>query len=116
MPFTVTGKNTALAAVSGTAVFASLHTAQPTQTAPAEVSGGTPAYARKAITWTVNNGTANLNEQPNFDVPPTTTITYVGFWSAATGGNLIAFSSVTEETFGAQGVYVISDANLVITD
>jgi hypothetical protein len=114
MPFTTAGKNTALTSLATSCAYASLHTAVPT--GGAEVTGGSPAYARKPVTWTVSSGTANLNETPNFDVPASTTITYVGFYNASTGGTLQAYASVTSETFGSQGVYVISDANLVITD
>ena len=68
--------------------YASLHTADPAGTGANEVSGGTPAYARKAITWNTGSVDGQVVSNPvTIDVPPATTITHVGLWDAATGGN-----------------------------
>jgi len=68
------------------APYISLHTNDPGQNGANEVSGGSPAYARKQTTWApATNGLA-IGSEVTFDVPPNTTITHVGFWSAATGG------------------------------
>jgi hypothetical protein len=116
MPFTTDGKNAALTALSNACTYASLHTGVPSTGTPNEVSGGSPAYARVQVSWTVSNGQATLSGQPSFNVPANTTVTYVGFWNAATGGTLEAYAQVTSETFGSQGAYVISAATLVISD
>jgi hypothetical protein len=79
-----------------------------------EISGGSPAYARKAIAW---NSAAddNVDDSTNgavFDVPASAVVNYVGFFSASTAGTLYGIDQVTEETFGAQGTYTLTDADL----
>lgn len=62
----------------------SLHTAFPGVTGANEVSGGAPAYARKAIvTNAASGGQRLLNAAVTFDVPAST-IRWVGFWNGAT--------------------------------
>jgi hypothetical protein len=62
----------------------SLHTAYPGTTGTNEVSGGTPAYARKAITLFAASGGQRVNSTTiNFDVPATT-VRWVGAWNGAT--------------------------------
>lgn len=73
-------KNPMLDHLASLAVFASLHTGDPSTTGANEVTGGSPAYARKAITWNAASGGAlDNNANPVFDVPSGTTVTYVGF-------------------------------------
>lgn len=97
----------------------SLHTAFPA-TAANEVTGGTPAYARKAITFeaaagTETPGSIDVTAAPTFDVPGGTTVASVGFWTALTAGTLMADDDVVSETFAAQGTYQLTDADLSIT-
>ncbi|MGH9928794.1 MAG: phage tail fiber protein [Pyrinomonadaceae bacterium] len=67
--------------------FASLHTAY-SNTGANEVTGGAPAYARKSITFNAaSGGTKAANNAPVFDVPPGTTIRFMGLWDALTAGN-----------------------------
>ena len=81
-----------------------------------EVSGGSPAYARKAITWnSAAAGALDNNANPVFDVPAGTTITHVGLWSAATAGVFYGSFDITDEAFGAQGTYTLSDADITIS-
>jgi hypothetical protein len=62
---------------------ASLHTAFPGSTGTSEVAGGTPAYARKAITVNAaSGGIRALNASVAFDVPAST-VRWVGFWNGA---------------------------------
>lgn len=99
---------------SGAAVtHAALHTAFP-PTSANEVTGGTPAYARKALTWTaagveaagrVDHGAVT------FDVPGGVTVAAVGYWTAATAGTLMATADVVDEAFAAQGTYTLTDAS-----
>lgn len=106
-------KNAMLDHLAGIAVFASLHTADPGTTGASEVSGGSPAYARKAITWNAAaSGSLDNNANPVFDVPAATTVSFVGFWSAASGGTFYGSSDVTDETFAAQGTYTLTDADI----
>lgn len=111
-----TAKNLMLDALGAVAVYASLHTADPGATGTSEVSGGSPAYARKAITWNAaSGGDLDNNANPVFDVPGSTTITHLGFWSAATGGTFYGSADITDETFGGQGTYTTTDVDLTLT-
>lgn len=63
--------------------LASLHTAYSASGAN-EVTGGSPAYARKAITIASAGGTRSraASTQPVFDVPATT-VRFIGLWTNA---------------------------------
>ncbi|MCA1569796.1 MAG: hypothetical protein LC798_05625 [Chloroflexi bacterium] len=116
MPLNNNAKNAMLDHLATLAGFASLHTADPGTTGTSEVTGGTPAYARKAITWNAA-ASANLdnNANPVFDVPAGTTVSFVGFWSAATSGTFYGSADVTDEVYGAQGTYTLSDADISLS-
>lgn len=88
MPLATAGQNAMLTGGLGNvAVFASLHTGDPSTTGANEVTGGSPAYARKAITWnTVGSGQRTNNGALAFDIPAATTVYWVGLWSALTTG------------------------------
>lgn len=97
-----------------TGEYLSLHSADPADTGANELSGGSPAYARKAVTLdaavmsgsTAQQGHANA---PTFDVPAGSTVAYVGRWNGASGTQWRGSFSVTPETFGAQGTYQVDD-------
>lgn len=113
MPYSTTGKNAMLNYLAGVAVFASLHTAIPGDTGASEVTGGSPAYARKAITWNAAvAGSLDSSNAPVFDVPASTTVSFVGFWSAVTLGVFYGSADVTDEVFAGQGTYTLTDADL----
>lgn len=60
----------------------SLHTAY-SATGANEVTGGTPAYARKAITVAAASARARAaSTAPVFDVPAATTVAWVGLWDS----------------------------------
>lgn len=62
---------------------ASLHTDFPGVTGTNEVTGGAPAYARKAITINAaSGGSRALNAAVNFDVPACT-VKWLGLWNGA---------------------------------
>lgn len=75
---------------------ASLHTGFPGTTGASEVSGGAPAYARKAITFNIaSGGSSDSSNAPVFDVPGSTTIQYVGYWSSpGSPDEFLAFSPI----------------------
>lgn len=109
-------KNVMLDALAGVAVFVSLHTADPGATGTNEVTGGSPAYARKSITWNAAAaGALDDSNAPVFDVPAGTTITHVGLWSASTAGTFYGSFDITDEVFGAQGTYTLSDADVTLS-
>lgn len=70
--------------------FGSLHTAYST-TGTNEVTGGSPAYARKALTWSAASGgsKALAATLPTWDVPAGTTVSWIGAWDAVTVGNFL---------------------------
>ena len=116
MALNSTALNLMLEELATVAVFASLHTDTVGSGSGNEVTGGSPAYARKAITWnTASGGSLDNNANPTFDVPAGTTIRRVGYWSAASAGTYYGDSDITDETFGAQGTYTLTDADITIT-
>lgn len=80
-----------------------------------EISGGSPAYARKAIAFNAAVG-GSMDDSTNgavFDVAASTTVNAVGYHSAVSAGTLLALDDdVTPETFGAQGTYTLTDADV----
>lgn len=111
------GKHLMLAGFSGTAAHASLHTADPGSGGGSEVSGGSPAYARKSISWAApSSGSVATDANIVFDVPGSTTITHLGYWSASSGGTFYGSRALdTNQTFATQGTYTISSGNLTET-
>src|SRR5689334_6710680 len=64
-----------------------------------EISGGSPAYARKAIAF-ASASLALIDDSTNgavFDVPAAAQIDYVGFNTASSSGTLMFCGSVTQE-------------------
>jgi hypothetical protein len=130
MPFAITADNQMLDALAGGSptsiiAFASLHTAY-SATGTNELTGGSPAYARKAITWSAASaGSKASSSAPVFDIPAGTTVAYVGLWSAVTVGTFAAMganggatqfaftAAVSGNTFTAPGS-TYSNGNTVV--
>lgn len=96
---------------AGLALYASLHTADPGGTGASEVTGGSPAYARIAVTWDPASGgvvDADTSTPVVFDVPAGVTVTHGGLWSAATGGTWYGGDPVTVVNFTGQGQYELT--------
>lgn len=107
------GKNVALDGIGAVAGFASLHTATPNSSGSNEVAGGSPAYARKALTWSsASAGSKATSNTPVFDVPAGTTVAYVGFWSLVSGGTFYGYWDVTDEAFVGQGTYTLTAGSI----
>lgn len=86
MAFPNQAKEDAILAVKSGVTHASLHTAAAGTTGANEATGGSPAYARKAITFTDGSADGStVGSQVTFDVPAGTYVE-IGFWTAATGG------------------------------
>jgi hypothetical protein len=79
--------DSAVAGAPGTALFLGLHTALGASST--EVTGGSPAYGRMAITWqaagAVLAGAKDITAAVTFNVPAGT-VRAVGLWSASTAG------------------------------
>jgi len=94
-------------AQSAGAKFGSLHTAYSSSGAN-EVTGGSPAYARKAATWAAaSSGSKATSASMVFDVPASTTVAWVGFWDASTSGT---FLGMTPNGGGTPQDFVVPDA------
>jgi hypothetical protein len=109
-------KNAMLDALAGVAAYGSLHTADPGTTGTNEVTGGSPAYARKALSWaSASGGSVALQATfPVFDVPATT-VAYVGMFSASSGGTYYGHWDVTDEVFAGQGTYTVTSGSVSLT-
>jgi hypothetical protein len=107
MPFTDSARNLALDAIGGAAGFVRIIKRDGTT----EMSGGSPAYARKAITYAAAaTGQKASNAAVTFDLPAASTGTnaayFVGFNSAVTAGTDYGYfalgnQTVKEATFDA---------------
>lgn len=105
MPLVTAGYNALLSGgLSNVAIFASLHTGDPSTTGANEATGGSPAYARKSITYAAaSGGTIASNAAITFDVPAGT-FYHVGLWSASTAGTFYGYFPVGG--FAAQSAVV----------
>jgi hypothetical protein len=92
LPFSTTALDQGLDALAGGSpssiiAYASLHTAY-SATGANELTGGSPAYARQAVTWSAASAgsKASASVAGAFNVPASTTVAFVGLWSASTSG------------------------------
>lgn len=99
---------------SGAAVdFGSDLTATTTIRKVVEISGGSPAYARKAIAFNAASlGTIDDSTAPVFDIPAGAQVDAVGLYDAVSAGTLQAYDDLTNETFAGQGTYTLSDTDI----
>ena len=82
-----------------------------------ELSGGSPAYARKTIAWN-NAAAAVLDDSTNgnpFDVPAGSNVDYQTLHTASTAGNVLMVAPVTRESFAGQGTYTATDVKVNAT-
>lgn len=80
------GRNSACDGIAAVAIFGSLHTGDPSTTGANEATGGSPAYARKSITWAAASGGQRASSvAQSFDVPAGTYY-WKGYFSASTAG------------------------------
>jgi hypothetical protein len=111
----VAGNDFQLAETSGgAAIDFTTDVVDATVTRYVELSGGSPAYARKAIAYNAA-AIGTMDDSTNgavFDVGAGGVVDAVGFFSASSGGTCYAIDPVTQETFGGQGTYTCTDADL----
>jgi hypothetical protein len=104
-------KNSMLDHLGTEVLYMSLHSGYPATTGN-EITGGSPAYARKSVTWSAaSGGSMSASNQPAFDVPACT-VAAVGFFSALTSGTLYGDYDVTDEVFAAQGTYTVTSCSI----
>lgn len=91
-------------------------------TAPGEAGGGTElsgsGYARQSVAMTVTGNTAS--NSANVEFPEATaswgTITHAAIFDASTGGNMLAYASLTtSKTVGAGDIMRFSTSQLTVT-
>lgn len=106
------GKGLMLSGFTASAAYVSLHTADPGSNGASEVTGG--SYSRESASWGSPSAGAVANSGSIvFDVPSATTITHLGYWSAALGGTFYGSRQLdTSQTFSTAGTYTISGGNL----
>ncbi len=111
--YTNAGKIVSLTALGQAAKFIALHNGDPGNTGAGELNGGTPAAGRQAATWTApTTDTLALAVQPTFNVPPGASVSHVGFWTAATGGDLLWSRPLPNvEVYAGQGTYTLLSAS-----
>ncbi len=81
-----------------------------------ELSGGSPAYARLPVTWTLTGGEMRPNADLDFDAPTGVTVDEWRGFSASTGGTDYGGSPIdTPVTFAAQGVFRLVAADTAVT-
>lgn len=104
---TATQKNNLATAYGTAATHAAVYTTVPGGSAGTEVSGGSPAYARKPITWSApSNGVVTATV--TFDIPAGTTVVGGGVHTALTGGSYLDGGAVTSQAFASQGTYALT--------
>lgn len=104
---TVTMRNALATAYGTNAAFAALYTTVPGGSAGTEVTGGSPAYARKALTWGAASGSV-VTVTVTFDVPAGTTVVGAGVHTAITAGTYLDGGAVTSQAFATQGTYTLT--------
>jgi len=78
-----------------------------------EVTGGSPAYARKAVTWTgptAGDGLIRPTADLTFDIPPGGVVDEWRGFTAITAGTDYGGKVLPEETYTGQGTYVLTAA------
>lgn len=110
---------TSNSATRPTAWYLALFTSNPTDAGSgSEVSTSGTAYAREAIAFSVTDDTARNSATVTFD--PATgewgTISYIGIYDAATGGNLLFHGAVTTaKQISIGDTFQVTQNNLSIT-
>jgi hypothetical protein len=86
--------------------YGSLHSAY-SATGSNELAGGSPAYARQALSWSAAAGESKaLASSPMaYNVPGSSTVAWIGLWSALSGGT---FSGMGAN--GGQSQYITTAA------
>lgn len=89
------------------ATHASLHTGSPISAGGNEATGGSPAYARQALSWAAPaSGQGVTSTAETFDVPAGT-YTWLGLWTASTSGTFLGAAPLGGKTLKSVSV----DAN-----
>lgn len=110
-------KNVMLDALGAVLLRLALHSGDPgaADTASNELTGGSPAYARKAVAWgAASGGVITATGSIVFDVPAST-VSWISGWNTA-GTSRYFKKDVTDEVFAAQGTYTLTSTTLDLND
>lgn len=95
-------------------IYLALFTAAPTDAGGGtEVVGG--SYARQAITLSAASGGATSNTVAIEFTCPACTVVAAGIYDTNSGGNLLAWNTVTNKTLGAGDIYRVPVGDLDIS-
>jgi len=112
--YSTAAKNAMLNTLGGLVTHISLHSGDPGASGENELSGGSPAYARRPIAWSAADGGEIVGDSTyQFNVPAGATVAHVGFWGAAEGGTFYGSDALYAEMFDGQGLYPLT---LVVAD
>lgn len=113
--FTASANNLMLDALGSAVTHLALHTAW-SATGTNEVTGGSPAYARKAVTWAAAaSSSKSMSGTVVFDVPgSSTTVAFVGLRTALTAGT--HHGMIPLGGTGYKEVQVDTTANTIISE
>jgi hypothetical protein len=101
MPFTTAGLNNMVQALGAT--HAAIFEGDPS-------GAGTQLGDRQAISKTASgDGETDISAAAEFPVLSGQTVTHAAFYDAATGGTLLQWESVTDEAFGEDGTYRLTE-------
>ena len=100
-------KNILSDAYKGAATYGAVYTTAPGASAGTEPSGGSPAYARKSLSWSASSAGVT-SATATFDIPTGTTIVGAGVHSAVTAGTYYDGGSVASQAFASQGTYAVT--------
>ena len=97
------------------ALYLSLHTADPSTTGASEATGG--SYGRQSVTLAAAASKATTNSgDVTFTLLPAATITHVGVWTASSGGTFVGGGALTaSKTTSAGDTLRIPSGDLDLT-
>ena len=101
------GKNSLAAKYAAEAAYGALYTTVPGASAGSEVAGGTPAYARKPLSWSAP-ASGVITASAVFDIPAGTTVLGSGVHTAATGGSYVDGKAEEAASFPIQDTVTVT--------
>jgi hypothetical protein len=109
-------KNIGLDAIAAAITHVGLHSGAVGSGSGSELSGGSPAYARQAVSFgSASGGSVAMSGTETFDVPAGGSVTRVGLWSASTSGTFYGDADLTDESYAGQGTYQLTALTISIT-
>jgi hypothetical protein len=90
------------------ATHSALASTVPAATAGTELTGGAPAYARIALTWSAPNASSAVTASATHNVASGSTVAGAMLFDALTAGNYRDGGGVTSQAFASQGTYAVT--------